>query len=361
MFQENISVMNMLNYIKTKFPNCVCDESSIKIFNDLKEEYKSLRYGAGIRIINPVIIQLNGTETLDFLHRISTNEVKNLKQFEKKNTLFLNDKGRFIDRTSLLHMKDFYILVGSMDKTNKLINWINKYIITEDIETKDVSSNYSLLEIIGPQSISYLTLILGEQINSLNNDNILQVSIDEKEFYLFVQKENDKLNIYKILIESAQLPKLIEYFWQNKSIFDVNFVGEDAYNIFRVEMGIPDVSEVNFNYNPHEINLTNEISFTKGCYIGQEVIARLETYDKVQRKLCGIVFQEEIDNQNVGEIFNDRGEEIGTLTSIVHSELLNTTIGLAVVRKKYLALQSSYYQILNKKINLTIVDLPFSR
>lgn len=367
MFQENYLDYNMLDLFKTKFPNCVCDDSSVKIFNDLKNEYNSLRYGAGIHIINPVIIHLKGTDTLDFLHRVSTNDVKNLKPFEKKNTLFLNEKGRFIDRTSLLNLNDFYLLIGSKDKTNKLINWINKYIITEDIETKDVSANYSVLEITGPQSASYLTLIIGKQINSLNNNNVLQIEIDGIKFYIFIHNEINGLNVYKIVSDREQLPSLIELLHQNKSIFDVNFVGDDAYNIFRVEMGLPDVTEINFNYNPHEINLTYEISFTKGCYIGQEVIARLETYDKVQRKIYGIVFNDETENLNTGVIYNDNNDEIGEVTCIVRSELLNKMIGLAILRKKYLDQKSSYYKIIDslnkvdKKIDITIVDLPLSR
>ena len=369
MYQEEYSVLNVTEILKNKFKNCVCDNSSIsiKVINNFKEEYNSLRYGVGIRIFNPVIVQLKGKDTLDFLHRISTNDLKNLEAFEKRNTLFLNEKGRLINRTTLLNMNDYFLLIVFHDNTKKLLNWINKYIITEDIETVDVSSSYVLAEIIGPQSESYLTMILNEPfnsvnelINSLNGNKIITVSNDNFKYDLFLHKEINGLNIYKILLEKKYLENFIDYVLENKSIFDLNFVGEDAYQVFRVEMGIPEESEINLNFNPHEINLLNEISFTKGCYIGQEVVARLETYDKVQRKLCGVIFD---DDENIlpGEITDSDGEDAGIITSVVNSELLNKKIGLAVIRKKLLDKENLECVLNQKKINLKIATLPFER
>ncbi len=367
MYKEEYSVLNVNEILKNKFKNCICDDSIIKVINNFKEEYNSLRYGVGIRIINPVVFQLKGKDTLDFLHRISTNDLKNMQVSEKRNTLFLNEKGRLIDRTTLLKMDDYFILIVLHDTTKKLFNWINKYIITEDIETEDVSSSYVIAEIIGPQADSYLTMIfnepvdsLNERIHSLNENKIITITNDNLQFNLFLHKEINGLNIYKILLEKKYFNYFIDYVLENKSIFDLNFVGEDAYQVYRVEMGIPDAAEINMNFNPHEINLLNEVSFTKGCYIGQEVVARLETYDKVQRKLCGVVFEND-ENFLPGEITNTAEEDAGVITSIVNSELLNKKIGLAVIRKKFLDKQDFECILNQKKINLIITKLPFER
>ncbi|MCW8805422.1 MAG: hypothetical protein OQK56_03090, partial [Ignavibacteriaceae bacterium] len=72
--------------------------------------------------------------------------------------------------------------------------------------------------------------------------------------------------------------------------------------------------------------------FKKGCYIGQEVIARLGSYDKVQRKLVGVKFSEQLELNNGQFVLEDNGSEVGKVSSFTDSPKLNSTIGLAYIR-----------------------------
>lgn len=350
----------MEEIIKNIFPGSIFENSSLKIISNVKEEYYSIRYGIALRINNPVILKLVGKDSLDFLHRVSTNDIKNIQTFQKKNTLFLNEKGRFIDRTTLLNFGEHLLLIGLKDNQKKLINWINKYIITEEIETTDITDENIVIEIYGPQAESFLILILGDKLKEINCNNFIDFFVDEINLKIFINLEKYGIKIYKILIALNQLNSFVEYVLSNKCVFDLRFIGEAAYRIFRVEMGIPDTTEINLNFNPHEINLTDEISFTKGCYIGQEVIARLETYDKVQRKLCGIIFNEYTDANEPAELMSEDKDTIGYLTVTADSELLNKKIGLAVLRKNYLEKNNLAILINDKKTNISVVNLPFS-
>ena len=80
--------------------------------------------------------------------------------------------------------------------------------------------------------------------------------------------------------------------------------------------------------------MINEVSFTKGCYIGQEVIARLDTYDKVQKNLCGILFNSGENPEGNLTIFEDK-REVGNVTSVTYSALWKTNIGLAYIKKDF--------------------------
>ena len=91
-------------------------------------------------------------------------------------------------------------------------------------------------------------------------------------------------------------------------------------------------NELNDSVNPHEAGLLSEISFSKGCYIGQEVIARLDTYDKVQRKLKGIIIEGDCDCQSGMNLYDTTENEVGLITSITKSELIKKKIGLAYVK-----------------------------
>ncbi len=340
------------------------DGNTKKVFTSVSDEYNALKNGAGIRFIpNSTIIQIAGKEALDFLHRISTNTLKDLNPFEKKNTLFLNEKGRLIDKTILLNLESFFFLIGSPDSDGKLFNWINKYIIMEDITVKDATGEYLLIELIGPQSESYLTLLIGDEIKNLNDKNILFTNADSFSFYLFKNPDVIGIKNYKLLVDKNKSVEFVEYMLQNKSVFDVNLIGEDAYNNFRIENGIvSSPNEINDNYNPHETNLIGDVSFTKGCYIGQEVIARLDTYDKVQRKMLGIIFPEKIELNGTSKLFDEEENDAGEITSAVYSEALKKQIAVGFIRKKILNENKQiYFEAKGKKIPVIICELPFKR
>lgn len=353
----------MIEQLVKKFPDSLFTDAKIKVFSNVNEEYTAMKHGVGIIIsFNKTIIKLTGKDTLEFLHRVSTNSVKDLKPDYKAPTLFLNEKGRFIDRTLLLCLDNQYLLVGN-NNTGRLLNWINKFIIMEDIQTADVSTNYCVFDLIGPQSESYLTLLIGDEIKSLNGENVLNITLDGFSFFVFSARENSGLKYFRILIASGQASNFADYISENKSVFDLLFVGADAYEIFRLEMGVPEYpTEVNDNYNPHENGLVNEISFSKGCYIGQEVIARLDTYDKIQRKMTGIIFENDFESNLPLTIYSEGDEEAGEVTSIVNSILLKEKIGLGMIRKKFIAGGNNLFvKVESGKVKLSIVELPFSK
>jgi len=146
--------------------------------------------------------------------------------------------------------------------------------------------------------------------------------------------------------------------------FNFNFVGSDAYEIYRIEKGIPDSpNELSATYNPHELDLLNMVDFKKGCYIGQEVIARLDTYDKVQKKLKGLSFGEKLRPGEKYTLFDSEGKEAGVVTSTTFSKKLDRAIGLGFVRRFYLepGTKLSARSENSNPVQATVENLPFVR
>jgi tRNA-modifying protein YgfZ len=339
-------------------------ENFYNIQSSIKEEYNAIKNGSGIHAVpDALIIQLNRKESLEFLHRISTNSVKDLNPFEKKNTLFLNEKGKFIDRTTLLNLDSFYLLICSPDENRKIFSWVNKYIIAEDIQTKDVSGEYSFIELIGPQTESYLTLLIGEEIKIITPNNIIYTHADGFSFYLYRDTISNGKTIFRILIEKERSAEFVNYMLENKSVFDVCLVGDDVIKIARVESGIASSpNEINDKYTPHETNLIDEVSFSKGCYIGQEVIARLDTYEKIQKKMVGLIIPNGIEINGSKNLLDESNNDAGEITSSVNSELLKKRIALGFIRKNILNENKTVFvKNSNEKIPLTICELPFKR
>lgn len=353
----------LTDLLNERFPDAQKNESGVyTIYSSTKEEYSSLKYGVALRNISHYgILKLSGNDTLDFLHRISTNAVKNLDNLQNIGTLFINEKGRFIDRTTLLRFDNDVLLVGNGTSINKLSSWINRFIVTEDIKIDKVNDRWMLMEVIGPQAESYMTLICGDILNSLTDNNIITVDVESLKFFVLKRKEPKGINKYWILSYSVIEDKVMEYFLDQKSVFDLSLVGEDAYNIFRIKKGIPaSPNEINDSFNPHEANLMEEVCDSKGCYIGQEVIARLESYDKVQRELTGIIFDEDVELSDTLGIYDSQKNEIGSVTSIAKSELADEIIGLGYIRKSYVQNGSDIFVTdgkTNCKIKLTTLPI----
>ncbi|MGK9368066.1 CAF17-like 4Fe-4S cluster assembly/insertion protein YgfZ [Melioribacter sp. Ez-97] len=316
---------------------------------NIKEEYNLLRYGAGAVSLDENIIKLSGKDTLDFIQRVSTNDVKGLIPGRKIRTLFLNDKGRFIDRTNFLYITDYFWLIGQNDPDKKLLSWINKYIITEDIKTEDVTDDYKVITIAGQQSASYLSLIFGQEFSSLDDDNLIVTQTSGFDTLLFRSVEKGQ-SFYKIIVKSNQYKQFAEYLNANKSVFDFGFVNEESFRYFCILHGIPGRNEITMEFNPHEVGLIDEVSFTKGCYIGQEVIARLDTYDKVQKKMIGVKIEADLPVESYDIYSSD--EFAGIITSGINVD--GELYGLAVVKKKYLDGNPLYISYEGKEFEIAI-------
>lgn len=344
MFQESSNKYVMNDQLLKQFPNLSKVNNSIRSYSNAAEEYNVLRNGVGLRIVfDSMIIKMTGKDVLDFLHRISTNALLDLQPKQKRNTLFLNDKGRFIDRATLLALDEEFNLIGSADENKKLLSWINKYIIMEDIKTEDLSNKFSLLELIGPQTSSFLTLMLGNEVDLNEAIKIHSLSVDGFQFLFYLSIEANKTKIFKIIVEKEKVSDFINHLFDIKSVFDLTLVGEDAYDAFRIQNGIVSLpQEINDSSNPYEVNLVDEINFKKGCYIGQEVIARLDTYDKIQRKIVHVSVPSRLDGTN-STLYTNGLEPAGTITSISSAELFEEQIGLAILNKKILEKDKQFY------------------
>lgn len=336
-----------------------------KVFSSAAEELNSLYNGVGLRnISNLGILELSGKDVLDYLHRISTNSLKNISKESVEQTIFTSEKGKIIDIATIMNFEDHQLLICSEAHKNRVKSWIEKYIIMDDVKVNDPNGNYALLEVLGPQSDSFMTLVCGNVINEIELNKFKSVRSEGIMFFLSKLRSSNGHFKFWLLTDPENAVKLVDYMINNKGIFDFNLIGEDAFNSFRISQGIPVApNELNDQYNPHEANAISLVNFTKGCYIGQEVIARLETYDKVQKYLKGISFNEPINEAGEYNLFDAEENEAGKVTSIAYSHKCGKYIGLAYLRKAYL--QEGTFLIAKngngKDIPVTVKNIPFRK
>jgi folate-binding protein YgfZ len=336
----------------------------IKSYASPEEESFSLHNGVGLRYLNTAgILELKGTDSIDFLHRISTNSINGLKKEDVRKTIFTSEKGRIIGVSTIINFESYLLLVSSLKSQPKIMSWLNKYVIADDVKVSDATHRFNIYEIRGPQSQSFLAFTCGDTINDVPENSFKVISSEGMLFFLAKIKNHNNNVKYWILSDQVNGKKLITYMLENKGPYDFSLIGEDAFNAYRIEMGIPsDPNELNDFYNPLESGLNYLIDFKKGCYIGQEVIARLDTYDKVQKNLMGICFSEDIDANGKFSLLDDQKNEIGAVTSVAYSPRIKKNIGMGYVKKD--AAQNGNKVIAKngvKEVEVTLTELPFKK
>jgi len=335
----------------------------IQSYNSLEDELESLSNGVALRNISHLgIIELKGKDALDLLHRIGTNNLKNLPKEGVKKTIFTSEKGRFIGVATIMNFENYQLLVCDRESKMKIMSWIRKYVISDDVDVNNANAKYNLLELSGPQAESFATLICGNMVNDIQPNSFRIIHTENILFFLIKLPGERGKNKFWFLADFENSKRLINYMKENKAVFNFNMAGEKAYNIYRIENGVPSApNELNDEFNPLEAGLDDLIDFNKGCYIGQEVIARLQTYNKVQKKLVGLKFSDPLEFNNGHFVLEDNGEEFGKLTSYTFSQKMMAPIGLAYIRNSHLSPGTQILIKLSDKkiISAEVYPLPF--
>lgn len=271
----------------------------------------------------PGIIQAEGQEVLDLIHRLSTNGCLNLQSQMGKQTILTNEKGRIIDVITIINRIDHTLILTSPGNEQQVISWLKKYIIMENIRFTIMTNDVEMVTVHGPESLDFVSQFIGGDLltlpihSAISNSNtnrfaIRSMPIHELQFLIIDQKENGLLDYFS---SQKDIPELFSNDWNRERIL----AGHGIYS-----------HEWSDAYNPLEAGLLHLIDFKKGCYIGQEVIARLDSYNKVNKRLMGISSQSHFEEHDL--IYVD-DEQIGVITSI--SSLEDMTIALGYVRSEH--------------------------
>jgi len=295
----------------------------------------------------PGIIKVKGHEVVDLVHRLSTNNCLQISDKLGKQTILTNEKGRIVDIITLLQHKDHYLLLTSRDNEEVVIKWLKKYIIIEDITFSIITDEVDMITVHGSRSMDCISQLLHNQelhvpihslLSSTENPNRIAIRcmpIHEMQFLIIDSKGNGLIDIF--------------------TSSDIILFDKERFEIERILSGMGIYgNELYDAYNPLEAGLLHLIDFKKGCYIGQEVIARLDSYNKVQKRIMGFVSELSIPLQST--LLHDN-TEIGIVTS--SHQLSNGSIGLAYIRNEYAYPESTVFAIINQQqIPCTILSLP---
>ena len=332
------------NYIDSSFE--YIDYSGWKIpyiVSSVEEEYKFLNQAAAIIDRTHLgVIKVFGNDSIDLLERLSTNKLSDLENGSGIATILTSPNGKIVDLLRISHLKDSLLITVSSGDTNSVLEWIDKYTFDEDVHFIDISEKFSVIGVIGPNSNNFLEEWAECDLKLENFENICISKYDHDvviarmdllgsiSFEVFFPNEIASI-IYDSLVLSSD-PTLVKV------------IGEKSFEIARIQSNIPKWgNEITNDYNPLEANLLEMISWTKGCYIGQEVVARLHNYQKVKRYLVSFSVPTS-ENILPGDkiVLNDQNRNIsnkhhaGTITSAVSIPGTEKTFGMGYIRTNFI-------------------------
>jgi folate-binding protein YgfZ len=314
-----------------------------------KQAIKAARQGVAIVDLSPWgRLIISGDDRLRYLHNQSTNDFQRLKPGEGCDTVFVTSTARTIDLATAYVTEDAVILLVSPNRRQQLLEWLDRFIFPMDrVELKDISNETATFTIIGPESDTLLqklgvSLPIGDQYGDHKQltlgDIEVRIAVGSGlalPGYTLTFGSEDAAKLGKMLEETGAIP-MSDMLWEQ----------------LRIEQGRPVADqELTDDYNPLEVGLWQTISFEKGCYIGQETIARLNTYKGVKQQLWGLRLQGKVEPGcavMVGE------EKVGKLTSFTETE--QGPFGLAYIRTKAGGVG---LQVTVGEIEGEVVELPF--
>ena len=271
-------------------------------------------------------IRVADGDRLRFLHNQTTNDFQILKPGQGCEAVFVTSTGRTIDLVAAYVCEDSVLLLTSPTLQQNLIDWMDRYIFFADqVKLTDVTQETAAFTVLGPKSDALVEKLGAAAL--IGSPDASHQTIEFADQAIRVAVGSGLTIPGYTLIAPTELAAPL---WQTLTAAGAEPLGERAWNQLRIEQGRPMPGlELTTDYNPLEAGLWRTLSFSKGCYIGQETIARLNTYQGVKQQLWGVKLDA---IAPPGAIISIGETKVGKLTSV--AETAAGYIGLAYIRTK---------------------------
>ncbi|HZM01715.1 MAG TPA: glycine cleavage T C-terminal barrel domain-containing protein [Candidatus Saccharimonadales bacterium] len=304
-----------------------------------------------------------GTDRAKFLNGQVTNNVKDLKCGEGCYAALVSAKGK-IQSDLHIYVLENEILLDFEPGLNEAVQQrLQKYIIAEDAGVTDVSPHYGLLSVQGPKAAAVVQALpwnfaLPEKPGAVAKSEDATLG----EIYLS-SRSRTRSGGYDLFVPVAAMQTVLGQLIAEAQKMGGRPCGWRALETARVEAGLPrfgvDMDETNL---APEVLDTGAISYSKGCYIGQEVIARVRTYGQVAKAFRGFLLPGDLNAlPGKGDKLFLNEKEVGYITSAVASPFLKANIALGYVRREANGIGTELQmQTASAKVPVMIVELPFN-
>ena len=350
-------------------------------YGDVLLEYAEVREGGCglIDLSNRGRLLVSGTEAVQFLNGLITNDMKTLAVNSWMPAAFPNVQGRLIASVRVVRLKDegtdknvapAFLIDTEAATHDRVLKTIERFTLAGDFRVTDVTNQTALLSVMGSKAADVVRATLGHNGADLLPNQSIQIAWpqshqiesgpdDVTSGLIVMRGSHPSEDGFDLVVNADQAGSL----WDALQDAGAKPVGYAALEILRIEAGVPrygiDMDETNV---VTETALDDAVSYTKGCYVGQEIIARIKYRGHVAKKLTGVMFEQPVKVAVGATIHSADGKEAGRVTSVANSPRLGRTIALAYLKYDYLASGTSVKVISGSEVfEARVTELPFVR
>lgn len=331
-------------------------------YTDPQDEHRVVRDGVGLLDLSfHGAIKIGGKEGPQFLHGLVTNDVKGLGMGKGMRAAFLTGHGKVKALCRIFGLGEEYLIVNDPQTHESIYKYVFPFSYAGDFKADDVSDQYRLLSVQGPRSLLVMKEVCFEPVPALADLDWIETIIAGQHVRVARSSRTGEQG-YDIFVAQSGLKDVWDFILLKGSFHAIAPVGLRAYDSLRIEAGEPvygvDVDDTNMML---ETGLADAVSFTKGCYTGQEAVAMATYRGHVSKRLSGLAVEgDKVPSR--GDKLSKDGKDIGYVTSAIRAVTAEGIIALAYVKYGFFdpgntVEIASQGQMLHAKV----VELPFYR
>ncbi len=310
-----------------------------ELFAGFEAEYRAARERVALFDTNwHAVVELTGPDRVRYLNAIVSNDVKSLGEGFGTLALLLNPQGHILAELEIYALQEKLFVLSHASVRERTVATLDKFIIMDDVTLSDVTESFGSLAVEGPRAESVISEACGLSLEGFSEHSIAEVKIAGVACHLIrhahfggpgaeIVAPRSHLNLvwgalYGVVHATHGAP-----------------IGMRALNALRLEAGVAWFPEdFNDTVIPHEAGLeTSHISFSKGCYTGQEIVERVRSRGQVNRRLVRLKFSGAEAPSALTRLRTRDGEakEVGIVTTAAFSPAAGVAIGLGYVRREF--------------------------
>jgi aminomethyltransferase len=305
-------------------------------FGDWQAEYRALKESVGLLDKNyRAYLRFTGPDRVRYLNAILTNDIKGLHENHANVSLFLNPQGHIQAEIETHALTDKLFCVSHAMIRERLIPAMDKYIIMDDVTLADRTDECATLALEGPKAAAAVVELAGFDLSALAELQSRELSVSGTECRI-VRRTPGTHPSAEFLLRREHVPDLWKTLLLVAEKHGGSPAGYTALNSLRLEQAIPwfgyDFGEKQI---PHEAGLQNShISYTKGCYTGQEIVERVRSRGQVNRVRVSLQFAGREAPPADTPLQSDE-KDVGFVTRTGFSPAVGACLGMGYVRREY--------------------------
>jgi folate-binding protein YgfZ len=295
---------------------------------------------------------------VQFLNGLITNDMKTLAETQWMPAIFPNVQGRLLAYVRVIRIRDGFLIDTEATTHDTVLKTIERFTLAGDFHVVDITKQTAMLSVQGKQAAEIVGSVLGKTVSELSGNGVVEIEWQQQALTVLRARHTAE-DGFDIISGADQATVL----WESLTNAGARPIGYEALERLRIEAGVPrygvDMDETNV---VTETGLDEAVSYTKGCYIGQEIIARIKYRGHVAKKLVGLAFDRALKIDNDAKIKSADDKEIGRITSVTLSPHLGFTIALGYIKYDYLAAGTEVRVTSSSgDLHARVAELPFVR